>query len=207
MLSQQLVRRGLTDPRVLQAMAEVPREHFLPPELAEFAYADAPLPIFEKQTISQPYIVALMVALAQLVPTDRVLEVGTGSGYAAAVMARLAGEVHTVERHARLAEWASERLHELGVANVEVHQGDGTLGWAAAAPYDAILVAAAGPAVPAALRAQLRVGGRLIMPVGTRADQRLQRVRRRSEDKFETETFGGVRFVPLIGGQGWPVTC
>lgn len=205
MVATQIETRGVRDAGVLAAMREVPREVFVPAELAEFAYRDSPLPIECGQTISQPYIVALMAAALQLSPRDRVLEIGTGSGYAAAVLGRLAKEVHTVERHAVLAEGAAAALAALGVDNVQVHTADGTLGWPAAAPYDAIVVTAAGPEVPAALIAQLAVGGRLVMPVGEREGaQWLLRLTRASEHETRREELMGVRFVPLTGAQGWP---
>ena len=169
MIRTQIAGRGVRDPRVLAALVAVPRERFVADELAEFAYEDAPLPIEEGQTISQPYIVALMVAALELRGDERVLEIGTGSGYAAAVLAHLAREVYTVERHEALAEIARRRLAELGCANVHVRHGDGTLGWPEHAPYDAIVVAAGGPDVPATLREQLAIGGRLVMPVGATA--------------------------------------
>jgi protein-L-isoaspartate(D-aspartate) O-methyltransferase len=188
-------------------MSTVPREVFLPERLAEFAYDDTPLPIEEEQTISQPYIVALMAEALELEPGQRVLEVGAGSGYAAAVLSRVVGDdgdVHAIERHATLADLASERMRRLGYDNVHVRHGDGTLGWPEHAPYDAIAVAAGGPDVPPALKQQLAIGGRLVIPVGT--DPRLQelvRIRRTGQDRFERENLGGVRFVPLVGAQGW----
>jgi len=197
-----LGRRGIADREVLRAIGEVPREAFLPPELEEFAYQDSPLPIEEGQTISQPYVVAMMAEAARIRPTERVLEVGTGSGYAAAVMSRLAGEVYTIERHKSLAELAGERLREGGYANVVVRHGDGTVGWPEAAPFDAILVAAGGPDVPRALLDQLAPGGRIVMPVGEIGDQTLVRVERVG-DRFQVSDLGGVRFVPLIGEEGW----
>ena len=204
MIRTQIAGRGVRDPRVLAALVAVPRERFVADELAEFAYEDAPLPIEEGQTISQPYIVALMVAALELRGDERVLEIGTGSGYAAAVLAHLAREVYTVERHEALAEIARRRLAELGCANVHVRHGDGTLGWPEHAPYDAIVVAAGGPDVPATLREQLAIGGRLVMPVGATARlQTLVRVRRTGEDTYERETLGECRFVPLVGEEGW----
>jgi protein-L-isoaspartate(D-aspartate) O-methyltransferase len=204
MVRAQLAARGIGDPHVLRAFRVVPREAFLPPELAEFAYHDSPLPIHEGQTISQPYIVALMIQAAELQPGERVLEIGTGSGYAAAILAEIARSVYTVERLEGLAQAARGRLAELGYAKVEVLHADGTLGWPDHAPYDAILVAAAGPAVPEALKLQLAVGGRLIVPVGAGLTlQRLLRVTRLSESEFREEDLGDVRFVPLIGAQGW----
>lgn len=176
----------------------------MPERLAELAYDDTALPIEEEQTISQPYIVALMAEVLEVQPGQRVLEVGAGSGYAAAVLSRIADEVYAIERHAALAELAQERMRRLGYDNVHIRQGDGTLGWPEHAPYDAIAVAAGGPDVPPALQQQLAVGGRLVIPVGT--DPRLQdlvRIRRVAPDRFEQENLGGVRFVPLVGAQGW----
>ncbi|HEX6838329.1 MAG TPA: protein-L-isoaspartate(D-aspartate) O-methyltransferase, partial [Polyangia bacterium] len=203
MVERQIAARGIADPRVLAAMAAVPREEFVPPSLAEFAYDDRPLPIAEGQTISQPYVVAWMVEALELRPGDRVLEVGTGSGYAAAVIARLAKQVHTIERHASLAETAAARLYRLGFHNVFVHCGDGTLGLPDRAPFDAIVVAAGGPQVPDQLERQLAVGGRMVIPVGEFREQRLVRIRRLDEDRFEREDLGGVQFVPLVGAHGW----
>jgi protein-L-isoaspartate(D-aspartate) O-methyltransferase len=204
MVQAHVAARGIRNPAVLAAMRTVPREVFLPAELAEFAYADHPLPIAEGQTISQPYIVALMTAALELGPNDRVLEIGTGSGYAAAVLGHVAREVYTVERHGPLAEAASARLRELGSHNVHVHHGDGTLGWPEHAPYDAIVVTAGGPDVPKALVAQLAVGGRLVIPVGEdKALQTLVRLTKEADGRVRREDLGDVRFVPLIGAQGW----
>jgi len=200
----QLRQRGITDPAVLAAFSAVRREAFLPPGMAEFAYRDTPLPIAKGQTISQPYIVALMVEALELSPNDRVLEVGTGSGYAAAVLAKIACEVYTIERHAELAEQAARRLQEEGFDNIFVLQGDGTLGWPEHAPFDAIVVAAGGPEVPQALLDQLAIGGRLVIPVGEEKNlQRLIRVTRTAGGDYRREDLGDVRFVPLIGAQGW----
>jgi protein-L-isoaspartate(D-aspartate) O-methyltransferase len=208
MVRGQIAARGIRDRAVLEAMASVPREAFLPPQLTEFAYEDAPLPIAQGQTISQPYIVALMTAALELKPGDRVLEIGTGSGYAAAVLGRVAREVYTVERHGELAATAANRLRELGFDNVHVLHGDGTLGWAAHAPYDAIVVAAGGPQVPPALVKQLAVGGRLVIPIGEdRGLQALTRVTRQADGTLRREDLGDVRFVPLIGAQGWDETA
>jgi protein-L-isoaspartate(D-aspartate) O-methyltransferase len=206
MVESHLAARGIENPAVLRAMGEVPREKFLPPELAGHAYLDRPLPIGEQQTISQPYIVALMAEAAELQPGDRVLEVGTGSGYAAAVFARAADEVYTVERHASLAAEAERRFEGLGYDNVHVSVHDGTLGWAEHAPYDAVIVAAGSPeTIPLPLKEQLAPGGRLIIPRGeTLWGQELVRIRR-SEDgeSFGEEVLGAVQFVPLIGEAGW----
>lgn len=205
MVETQIAARGVTDPRVLAAMREVPRDAFVPEGERAAAFDDGPLPIGEGQTISQPYIVALMCEAAEIGPDDRVLDVGTGSGYGSAVASRLAATVCSIERHARLAEAARERLGGLGYGNVEVRVGDGTLGWPEGdAAFDAIIVAAAAPAVPEALKAQLAVGGRLVIPVGARHGQSLVRVRRTEAGDFAEEHLGEVAFVPLVGDQGWP---
>ncbi|HEY1014274.1 MAG TPA: protein-L-isoaspartate(D-aspartate) O-methyltransferase [Herpetosiphonaceae bacterium] len=202
MVRDQLAKRGVSDPRVLAALGQVPRHLFVPEQQRHQAYADCALPIDADQTISQPFIVARMAEALALTGGERVLEIGTGSGYAAAVLAELAGSVVTVERHAELAEAARERLAGLGYESVAVVAGDGTLGWPSAAPYDAISVPAGAPEVPPALLQQLAEGGRLIIPVGSAQDQRLLRVRRAGE-RFEREWLEPVRFVPLIGAQGW----
>jgi len=205
MVERHVQARGVADPAVLRAMREVPREAFLPEQLAEFAYADTPLPIEEGQTISQPFIVAMMVEALQVVGADRVLEIGTGSGYAAAVLAEIAAAVYTVERHRPLADEAASRLLELGYDNVQVLCGDGTLGWPEHAPFDAILVSAGGPEIPPLLIEQLAVGGRIVIPVGPDLrDQRLLRVTKEGEHEIKTEDLGAVRFVPLIGAGGFP---
>jgi protein-L-isoaspartate(D-aspartate) O-methyltransferase len=203
MVERHIRARGVQDPRVLAAIAAVPREAFLPPELAEFAYEDRPLPIEAGQTISQPYIVALMAEALQLSPDDDVLEIGAGSGYAAAVLAGIARRVYTIERLPELAELARERLARLGYSNIEVRCGDGTLGWPEHAPFGAIIAAAGGPDVPRALLDQLAIGGRLVMPIGTSRAQELVRVTRASETEHRREELGAVQFVPLIGAQGW----
>jgi len=203
MVEHDLVRRGIRDGAVLAVMAEVPREAFLPPALADHAYDDSALPIDAGQTISQPYIVAAMAEAAELHAEDRVLEVGAGSGYGAAVLRGLAEAVVTVERHPVLAEAAAANLSAVGAADVIVVEGDGSLGWSALAPYDAIVVTAAGPRVPPSLVAQLADGGRLVMPVGARnGAQQLIRVRRRGLELVE-EDLGPVAFVPLVGDEGW----
>ncbi|HEX4954112.1 MAG TPA: protein-L-isoaspartate(D-aspartate) O-methyltransferase [Thermoanaerobaculia bacterium] len=205
MIERQVRARGITDPPVLAALGRVPRESFVPDDLAEFAYDDNPLPIEGGQTISQPYVVAAMASALELSAADRVLEIGAGSGYAAAVLSHIAKEVYTIERLPVLAELARERCRDLGYDNVHVLLGDGTLGWPEQAPFDAIVAAAGGPRVPQALRDQLAVGGRLVMPVGDDPrDQELVRVRRLGEEEYSEETLGQVRFVPLIGEQGWP---
>jgi len=197
-----LVQRGIRDWRVLEAMAQVPRHVFVPENERSLAYSDQALPIGEGQTISQPYMVALMVEALQLAPTDRVLEVGAGSGYAAAVLSRIVAKVHTVECREALAERAVALLQTLGYANVTVHVGDGTQGLPDYAPFDAILVSAASPWVPAPLREQLASSGRLVIPVGGRQAQILLRLRREG-DTLRTERLCDVRFVPLIGGHAW----
>jgi protein-L-isoaspartate(D-aspartate) O-methyltransferase len=204
MVATQIEARGITDPLVLEALRAVPRERFVPARLARFAYGDRPLPIGEGQTISQPYIVALMAQAAGLEPGARVLEIGTGSGYGAAVLSRIAAEVYTVERVGVLAEQARRRLAELGYANVHVREGDGTLGWEEYAPYDAILVTAGGPRAPETLLSQLAAGGRLIMPIGSDTHhQRLVRVTRTDTQEYRYENLEEVAFVPLIGAEGW----
>src|SRR5919109_1343481 len=166
MVDVQIAARGVRDPRVLEAMHRVPREAFVEPGFEEFAYEDGPLPIGEGQTISQPYIVALMIEAAEVKPGDSVLEVGAGSGYAAAVLGQIADRVYAIERHSSLGKAARQRLKKLGYDNIELRVGDGTWGWPEAAPFDAILVAAGGPEVPPALKEQLAIGGRLVIPVG-----------------------------------------
>ena len=204
MIARQIEGRGVTDPAVLAAMGEVPREAFVSEKYREFAYDDGPLPILESQTISQPFVVALMIERLQLQPEDRVLEIGTGSGYAAAVLSRIAAAVYTVERFEALVDYARQNLEVVGYSNVQVLHRDGTLGWPEEAPYEAIIVAAGGPRVPEALKEQLAIGGRLVMPVGKeQRAQRLVKIRRLSEEKYESRTFSHVRFVPLIGEQGW----
>lgn len=204
MVAEQIASRGIRDPRLLDAMRAVPREDFVEPDLRACAYHDGPLPIASGQTISQPYIVALMAESAALAAGDRVLEVGVGSGYGAAVISRLVGMVFAVERHAGLARTASARLARLGYGNIRIREGDGSLGWADEAPFDAILVTAGGPRVPESLRAQLVIGGRLVMPVGDRAaGQSLIRQVRRGAADFAREDLGAVSFVPLIGAEGW----
>jgi protein-L-isoaspartate(D-aspartate) O-methyltransferase len=203
MTATQIAARGVRSPRVLEAMRRVPREAFVPDALRARAYDDHALPIGEGQTISQPYIVARMIEALELGGDETVLEVGTGSGYAAAILGELSARVCTLERLGGLARTAAQRLADLGYDNVRVIQTDGSIGWPDAAPYDAIVVAAASPVVPEVLREQLAPGGRLIVPVGsTDAVQELVRVRRVGPDEFAEDFLGGVRFVPLVDSQG-----
>jgi len=202
MIERQLVGRGIADPKVLAAMACVPREAFVPAGFEKFAYDDNPLPIGGGQTISQPYIVALMAEAAHIGPRARVLEVGAGSGYAAAVLAELALKVVTIERLGELARAARDTLRRLGYSNVEVIEGDGSRGAPEHAPFDAILVAAGAPSPPESLKRQLADGGRLVIPISADGHQDL-RVITRQGDTFEEKDLGPVRFVPLLGEEGW----
>lgn len=204
MVTEQLHRRGIDDPLVLSAFARVPREAFVPPDLIDHAYDDGPLPIGNGQTISQPYVVAMTVQALGLHGGEHVLEIGAGSGYAAAILGVMVREVDTVERIAELAATAAERLARLGFRNVHVHHGDGTLGWSPGAPYEAIAVAAGAPRPPPSLLDQLAVGGRMVLPFGDAEQQRLVRITRRSATSFYEEDLGDVRFVPLVGVEGWP---
>jgi protein-L-isoaspartate(D-aspartate) O-methyltransferase len=203
MVEDQIRKRGIRSPRLLEALARVPRHLFVPEELSAHAYEDRALSIGEGQTISQPYMVAAMTEYLELEGNERVLEVGTGSGYQAAVLAELAKEVITIENRASLAEAARERLLALGYRNIQVRIGDGTLGWREAAPFDAAVVAAAAPAVPPPLVEQLREGGRLIIPVGDSEKQLLQRIRK-SANEMAPEKLFACQFVPLRGRHGWP---
>jgi protein-L-isoaspartate(D-aspartate) O-methyltransferase len=207
MVRHQIAARGIRDAALLQALREVPREAFVPDHLAAMAYDDSPLPIEAGQTISQPYIVALMIEAAGVSPGGKVLEIGAGSGYAAAVMGRIARQVIAIERHAELAALAEARMERLGYRNVRIVHGDGSRGLPEAAPFDAILAAASGSHVPDALKAQLTVGGVLVMPVGEPgAVQNLVKVTRLGPEQYEQEDLGAVRFVPLIGEKGWADT-
>ena len=204
MVDRHIAARGIRDRWVLDAMRRVARETFIDPGFEEFAYEDVPLPIGEGQTISQPYIVALMIEAAEVKPRDVVLEVGAGSGYAAAVLGQIADRVYAVERHASLTDQARRRFAKLGYNNIELRVDDGTKGWPEAAPFDAILVAAGAPEVPSSLRQQLAIGGRLVIPVG--GEERLQtllKVTRKTATDYDQEDLGAVAFVPLIGEQGW----
>jgi protein-L-isoaspartate(D-aspartate) O-methyltransferase len=202
-LLAELRRHGVHDERVLAAIAAVPREQFVPPEHREQAYANIPLPIGAGQTISQPLVVGLMTQALGLTGAERVLEVGTGSGYQAAVLCRLAAQITSVERFPELAERARAVLARIGCQNVVVHVSNGSLGWPAGAPYDAIIVTAGGPEVPASLVQQLAIGGRLVIPVGSRTAQDLLLVTREPQGTH-TQNLGPVRFVPLVGEEGWP---
>ncbi len=202
MVIHQIERRGITSPRVLAAMLSVPRHRFVPPEMIRYAYDDNPLPIGSGQTISQPYIVALMTQVLALDGDETVLEIGTGSGYQAAVLGSLAREVHTMERHADLAEHAQDVLVELGFRNVFVHVGDGTLGWFDASPYQGIIITAAAPKPPPPLLDQLAEGGRMVIPVGAWGSQMLQLLQKEKSELTTIDVLP-VAFVPLRGEHGW----
>lgn len=202
MVHEQIERRGLRDARLLDAFRQTPRHEFVPQGLRSRAYNDGPLPIGDGQTISQPYIVALMTSLLMLTGSENVLEIGTGSGYQAAILARMAATVHTVERIPALAEQAARNLLPLGLANITFHSGDGTLGWPETAPYDAIVVTAAAPDPPDPLIAQLAESGRLVIPIGGRYGQDLQ-VWTKTNHRMDFESILPVAFVPLRGKHGW----
>ncbi len=203
MVESQLRQRGIHDQRLLAAMSKVPRHEFVSPQNWNEAYADHPIPIAEKQTTSQPYMIAAMVQAAQIKPEDRVLEIGAGSGYQTALLAELASQVFAVERYASLADSAQKTLERLGYRNAKIITGDGSLGLPEAAPYDAIIVSAAAPRIPQALVGQLAVGGRLLIPVGESDQQLLQLVQRQPDGSTTVRTLEGCRFVPLIGEQGF----
>ena len=205
MVADQLRARGIGDERVLAAMAAVPREAFLEPEAQGAAYRDAAIAIPEGQTMSQPWVVARMTELLRIVPGDRVLEIGTGSGYQAAILGTLGARVRTIERHPRLADAARQRLVEQGIGDVEVEVGDGSGGAPDGAPWDGIIVTAAAPIVPPSLPGQLAIGGRLVIPVGPRGSQELLAIERRGPQDWFTESDGAVVFVPLIGAEGFGV--
>jgi protein-L-isoaspartate(D-aspartate) O-methyltransferase len=204
MVVEQIEARGIKEPAVLAAMRQVPREKFVAEKFQSYAYDDGPLPILAGQTISQPYVVALMAAELRLNPDEKVLEIGTGCGYAAAVFSRIVSQVYTVERISELVSYARQKLDRLGYDNIHIQHGDGTKGWPEHAPYDAIVVAAGGPKVPHTLREQLAIHGRMVIPVGSQPrSQRLVRVTRKGPEDFRQELLSHVRFVPLIGQQGW----
>jgi protein-L-isoaspartate(D-aspartate) O-methyltransferase len=202
MVDDQLRVRGITNQQVLLAMLEVPRHLFVPEQLQEEAYADKALPIDEDQTISQPYIVAYMTQALEAAPEARVLEIGTGSGYQAAVLSRMVRHVYTVERYPLLAEQASERFAWLGYENISIHVGDGTAGWPEHAPYNNAIITAAGPGVPRAIVSQVERGGTIVLPVGGRKSQHLQRLRV-TWLGYSRQNLGKVQFVPLVGRYGW----
>ncbi len=205
MVQQQIAARGVKSEAVLDAMRKVPRERFLPVGDGVFAYEDSPLPIGEGQTISQPFIVAYMAEGLDLEGGEKVLEIGTGCGYAAAVLAEIAAEVYTIERIESLADMARQSLKSLGYENVHIRCGDGTLGWPEKSPFDGILVSAGAPDIPDTLKRQLRIGGRLVIPVGYgQSYQQLVRVTRVEENEWTSEELIAVRFVPLVGEEGWP---
>jgi len=204
MIEHQLRRRGIDEPQILGAFRAVPREAFVSPAYAHIAYGDHPLPIEAGQTISQPYIVGLMIQTAVIKPGDKVLEIGSGSGYAAAVISRLAAKVIGIERQHDLVEVARGRLKSLGYSNIQIVEGDGTTGWPDDAPYDAILAAASGSHIPAPLVEQLKLGGTLVMPLGSPDSvQKLVRATKQEDGTLEQSDLGAVRFVPLIGAEGW----
>lgn len=203
MVEQQVKRRGVSDPLTLDALLAVPRHLFVESGLRDQAYSDFPLPIGHKQTISQPFIVAYMTAALQLQGGERILEIGTGSGYQAAILSRIARQVYTVERISDLARNARKALDAIGAYNVHIRVSDGTFGWEDEGPFDAIITTAGAPHVPESLRAQLAVGGKLVIPVGDRGQQVLHRITRQSEARYQDEELLDCRFVPLIGAHGW----
>jgi protein-L-isoaspartate(D-aspartate) O-methyltransferase len=203
MVEQQLQVRGIVDPLVLAAMLKVPRHRFVEEALQNQAYSDFPLPIGEKQTISQPFMVAYMTEALLLKGEERILEIGTGSGYQAAILAQIVRRVYSIERHANLARRARRILDAIGCSGVNIKVGDGSLGWAEEAPFDGIITTAGAPSIPDEYRAQLAIGGRLVIPVGDRFSQVLMRLTRRGENEYAEERLLGCRFVPLVGQRGW----
>ncbi|HET9355718.1 MAG TPA: protein-L-isoaspartate(D-aspartate) O-methyltransferase [Sphingomicrobium sp.] len=204
MVERHIAARGLDDPILLGAFGAVPREAFVAPDLAAHAYADGPLPIGFGQTISQPYVVALTIAAAGIRPGDTVLEVGAGSGYAAAVIGQIAEKVIAIERHPELARQAAERMERFGYANVRIIEGDGTLGCPAESPFDAVVAAASGSHLPQVLIDQLKPGGRIVMPLGDPGSvQKLVKATKRDDGRLVEEDLGAVRFVPLVGAHGF----
>jgi protein-L-isoaspartate(D-aspartate) O-methyltransferase len=204
MVKEQLEQRGIRNPWLLQAMLDIPRHLFVPAEQQDNAYEDGPLPIGHGQTISQPYVVAAMVERIEPLNTDRVLEVGLGSGYSTAVLSRLVQKAYAIDREPSFIHPARERFRQLGISNVEAKEGDGTLGWPEEAPFDAIVVTAAGPQIPPSLLQQLKVDGRLVMPIGDTQRQVLKKVVKESSTSYKDENIFDVRFVPLVGKEGWP---
>lgn len=204
MVETQIAARNVHDPRVLAALLAIPRELFVPEELKHLAYEDSPLPIGEGQTISQPYIVAKMCEAASIHKDSIVLDIGTGSGYAAAVLSQMAQQVYTIERIPTLAHKAQKVFDALKLSNIKSYIGDGTLGWAEKAPYDAIIVAAGAPVIPEALLHQVNIGGCIVIPVGDLTTQELVRIRKQADGSHTKEVLGRVRFVPLIGDESWP---
>ncbi|MGM0446496.1 MAG: protein-L-isoaspartate(D-aspartate) O-methyltransferase [Bacillota bacterium] len=204
MVKKQLIRRGIKDKRVLAAFREVPREKFVPENVKEYSYQDGPLPIGKEQTISQPYIVAEMVEALELDQTDVVLEIGTGSGYETAILAQIAKHVYSVERIESLADKAKKLLDELNYKNITIKLGDGSLGWPNSdKKFAGIIVSAAAPSIPESYKKQLETGGYIVIPVGSRALQNLYKVEKRSDNNFNKQSLGHVRFVPLVGEQAW----
>jgi protein-L-isoaspartate(D-aspartate) O-methyltransferase len=203
MVEKQILGRGIKDPATIKSLLAIPREEFVPLALRSHAYDDSPLPIGEGQTISQPYIVALMTSSIQLNPYDTILEIGTGSGYQAAVLSRIVKKVYTIERIPELGEHAQSLFQQLALSNIEVKIGDGTLGWKEKGPFDAIIVTAGAPQVPQYLKDQVKVGGRIVIPVGDTLSQRLLLLQKVSEQEWKEQVLEFVRFVPLIGDQGW----
>ncbi len=203
MVQTQLMGRDITNEAVVNSMLIVPRHKYVMEDKQEYAYYDTALEIEAGQTISQPYIVALMAQALELKASDKVLEIGTGSGYSAAILSSMAAYIYTIERHDILAHFAKERFQNEGYGNIEVRVGDGTLGWTEKAPFDAILVTAGGPVIPDSLINQLAIGGRLVIPIGDKGEQKLIRVKKTSTGELKEENLGQVRFVPLIGTKGW----
>jgi len=203
MVDSQLVKRGIADPLVLKAMGSLPRHRFVEEALQNQVYTDFALPIGEKQTISQPYIVALMTSALELTGSEKILEIGTGSGYQAAVLATISRQVYSIERLPNLARRARRILDDISLSHVQIKVSDGTLGWPELAPFDRIIVTAGGPVIPEEYSQQLSIGGKLVIPVGTRQEQNLIRVTRISQNEYSHEELSGCRFVPLIGAQGW----
>ena len=203
MVQTQLINRDITDKALINSMYMVPRHRFVKIDKQQYAYYDTALEIDAGQTISQPYIVALMAQALELKSSDNVLEIGTGSGYSAAILSRMAAYIYTIERHDILAHFAKEHFQNQGYENIEVRVGDGTLGWTEKAPFDAILVTAGGPVIPDPLINQLTIGGRLVIPVGDKGEQKLLRVKKITTSELIEENLGAVRFVPLIGRKGW----